>query len=249
MLLFKGQGDLGAVSTGNNIPLLFFFSLSLLFFLFCAPSLCRPSSALLISLRYGSQWHLISLLCNNQSCCFFLMLSQPRPLILLVYQLAVYDACGTSRCGGWGGWRTPSTLPTCARRWIQECISCSVTGVSNQSVYWWTIKTLDPLNILMCCLAVNNHTFVLSYIIRTSAIWKKCLRKSEWFLKFVSYLFKSLSHALNNESIFNFKAIFRHFRSTLSLHGKNVVTSVNDTCKFNMLNFQVFPVGMLLMVR
>lgn len=90
---------------------------------------------------------------------------------------------------------------TCARWWIQECISCSVTGVSNHSVYW-TIKTLDPLNILMCCLAVNNHTFVLSYIIRTSAIWKKRLRKSEWFLKFVSYLFKSLSTCFKSRCLF-----------------------------------------------
>lgn len=112
----KGKETLGQSPREITFPFCFFFSLSLLFFLFCSPSLCRPSSALLISLRYGSQWRLISLLCNNQSCCFFLMLSQPRPLILLVYQLAVYDACGTSRCGGWGGWRTPSTLPTCARR-------------------------------------------------------------------------------------------------------------------------------------
>lgn len=82
----KGKETLGQSPREITFPFFFLFLYS---FLFCSPSLCRPSSALLISLRYGSQWHLISLLCNNQSCCFFLMLSQPCPLILSVHRQAV----------------------------------------------------------------------------------------------------------------------------------------------------------------
>lgn len=57
----KDREMFGALSTENNIPLLSLFLRSF----FSLPVL--PSSALLISLRYGSQWLLLSLLCPVQS--------------------------------------------------------------------------------------------------------------------------------------------------------------------------------------
>lgn len=51
------------VSMGNNISLLSLFLHSFILFSLLVP----PSSALLISLRYGSQWHFFSLLCTDQS--------------------------------------------------------------------------------------------------------------------------------------------------------------------------------------
>lgn len=69
-----------------------------------------PSSALLISLRYGSQWHLLLLLCAEpiMSLLPLVLAILPRPLLLhphAVQWLAVCDACSASCLWTW--WFAP----------------------------------------------------------------------------------------------------------------------------------------------
>lgn len=127
------------------------FPFFLSFFTLLLPFPVPPSSALLISLRYGSQWHLLLLLCADQSSPFFLsclQLCQPHPSppsITTVHWLAVFFLRHAAHHDSElrGVWAP-------ARWWIQDCGSyCVSWSVEEFTVLLVSIKPKVSLLVLM----------------------------------------------------------------------------------------------------